>query len=246
MEKQNIKLVLEYDGTDFSGWQIQPNHKTIQGELEKALSTLFQESISVTAAGRTDAGVHARAQVVNFHTSKNRPLHSIRNGLNAILADTISIKSAQIVKREFSARFDAIRRTYRYEVVRTKSALRIRYAWCVTDNLNLAEMQRCARLIRGDHDFKSFCSSQAEVKHYRCTVEKANWLFNDGESLQFSITANRFLHNMVRVLVGTMIEAGKGRYSPDELAGMLTSKNRKAAGITAPARGLYLDMVEYK
>lgn len=245
MSKFSYKLVIEYDGTDYAGWQVQPNVKTIQGDLEIALSQLFQEQLSVTAAGRTDAGVHAAEQVVNFTATKSRKFHAIKDALNSLTSDSISILSVQLVDDNFNARFDARRRYYQYRITRVKSALQSRFAWCMEDDLDLPGMQQCARAILGQHDFKSFCSSQAEVNHYLCTVYEANWRYIKPELLIFLISANRFLHNMVRILVGTMIEVGKGRFTFDDFFNMLKHKDRKTAGVTAPAKGLCLLKIDY-
>ncbi len=245
MLKHTYKLVIEYDGTDYAGWQVQPNKRTIQSELENALSKLFQEEISVTGAGRTDAGVHAKEQVINFTSLKNREVKSILYGVNSLLPGPISITSAQPIDENFNARFDAIRRHYQYQITRNKSALYSRISWCVREDLNIAEMQQCSRIIIDKHDFQSFCSTQAEVNHYLCTVFKAYWRYTMPEVLTFYICANRFLHNMVRILVGTMVEVGKGRFSVEEFKKMLIQKDRKVAGITAPAKGLCLMKIDY-
>lgn len=245
MPKYSFKLVVEYDGTDYAGWQIQPNKRTIQSELENALSKLFQEEISVNGAGRTDAGVHAKEQVVNFTSTKNRDIKSLIYGVNSLLPGSISIISAQSIDEKFNARFDAIRRHYLYQITRSKSALNSRFSWCVQENLNISEMQQGSRLLIGEHDFQSFCSTQAEVNHYLCTVLEVYWRYTMPDILTFYICANRFLHKMVRILVGTMVEVGKGRFSVEDFKLMLIQKDRKVAGITAPAKGLCLIKIEY-
>ncbi len=245
MSKQNYKLIIEYDGSGYSGWQLQTDQRTVQGELEKALATFFQESIRVTAAGRTDAGVHARGQVVSFTAEHHRALPTIFAGLNSLLPADISVARVELASDDFNARFNAVRRSYCYQIVQGVSATRSRFAWCVREPLNLHDMQRCAELILGEHDFQSFCSSAAEVNHFRCAVEQAIWFFQTADLLVFQIVADRFLHNMVRVLVGTMVEVGKGRFSVNDFQKMLNGKNRVLAGRTAPAQGLFLMKVEY-
>ena len=245
MPKQNYMLLIEYDGTDYSGWQLQSNKRTVQGELEKALATFFQESIRVTAAGRTDAGVHARGQVVSFTAENPRSLVAIFAGLNSLLPNDISVNRVELAPDDFNARFAAVRRTYCYQIVQGVSATRSRFAWCVRESLAIHDMQRCAEQILGEHDFQSFCSTAAEVNHYRCLVEQANWFYQTDDLLAFRIIADRFLPNMVRILVGTMVEVGKGRFSVNDFQKMLAGRNRVLAGRTAPPYGLFLEKVEY-
>jgi tRNA pseudouridine38-40 synthase len=245
MALMNFKLVLQYDGTDFSGWQKQPKLRTIQEELERALSKLFDDEIAVVAAGRTDAGVHAAGQVVSFASDKARSLASIHAGLNSLLPESVSVTSVQRAKADFNARFDAVTRHYRYQIVRRNEALRSRYAWCEQTKLNVQDMQTCSRAIIGEHDFQSFCSTDAEVNHYHCFVKRAVWRYAGPNLLVFTIAADRFLYNMVRILVGTMVEVGRERFTPADFLRMLKSKDRRSAGLTAPAKGLCLTQVDY-
>lgn len=245
MSEQKYKLTIEYDGTDFTGWQVQPGKRTVQGEIEAMLSVLFQENCRLTASGRTDSGVHALGQVAHFAASQPRTEYQIRQGLNSLLADDINILRVEKVAADFHARFDAVRRHYKYQIVRGNSAIRRRYAWCLQGDLDVSVMQQCADLIFGEHDFRSFCSASAEVSHYHCSVDLAKWSQEAADSLTFYISANRFLHNMVRVLVGTMVEVGKGRFSVDDFRQMLLKKDRTSAGTTAPACGLFLVKVDY-
>ncbi len=245
MRTQRYRLILEYDGTHFAGWQIQPGKRTVQGEVEKALGELFQEKVRVTAAGRTDAGVHARGQVVHFDARHFRPVRGILLGLNTLLPDDVAVRQVEPVPSSFDARFSAVWRQYCYRIVQRPTALLRRYAWVFLQELNVHDMQRCAEEIRGEHDFRAFCSAQAEANHYRCTVYRANWEYERNDRLTFTIVANRFLHNMVRILVGTMVEVGKGKYSPEDFRRMLQSRDRTEAGPTAPPQGLFLEKVAY-
>ncbi len=245
MKKRRYKLVIEYDGTNFSGWQIQENARTVQEELEKALSSLFDEPIRTVGAGRTDAGVHAKGQVVHFDATKHRELYSIFRGLNSLLPDDIAVLAVEPAAEDFHARYSAIRRVYAYRICRRPSALWKRYAWIFQEPLNLHDMQRCAERIRGEHSFRAFCSTQAEVNHYKCYVHRAEWTFERPHVLRFHIEANRFLHNMVRVLVGTMVEVGLGKLSIEQFEQILESGDRTEAGRTAPAQGLVLEQVIY-
>jgi len=241
----HYKLTIEYDGTNFCGWQVQPNKRTVQSELESALFSFYQEKIRVTASGRTDAGVHALGQVISYSTQKNRTDKQIRFGLNSFLPNDITVKKVESVSNDFNPRYDVIRRCYFYQIYQDTSALYRRTAWCILDQLNVLEMKKCANLIVGEHDFQSFCSSKAEVNQFRCTVEKAAWAYEKPQMLVFTIIANRFLHNMVRILVGTIVEVGRGRFTVEDLKKMLFNKNRQKAGLTAPACGLFLEKVEY-
>lgn len=245
MSSFHYKLTIEYDGSDFCGWQLQPNKRTIQCELESALFCFYQEEIRVKASGRTDAGVHALGQVISYSTKKARTDNQIRSGLNSFLSNDITVKKVESVSGDFNPRYDAKRRQYCYQIYRDTSALYRRTAWCLLDQLNVLDMKKCANLIIGEHDFQSFCSSKAEVKHFRCTVEKAAWDYKKPQLLVFTIIANRFLHNMVRIFVGTMVEVGKGRFTVEDFEKMLVKKNRQNAGLTAPAYGLFLEKVEY-
>ena len=245
MKLQRYRLELEYDGSEFAGWQVQPGKRTVQGELEKAIAQFFQEEVRVTAAGRTDAGVHALGQVVHFDAATPRPLEKIFLGLNSLLPPDIAVVSVEPVPESFDARYSAVRRKYRYQIVQRPSAVWRKYAWVLPQSLNVHDMQRCSERIRGEHDFRAFCSTQAEVKHYRCTVQRAVWLYEPDGKLVFSVAANRFLHNMVRILVGTMVEVGRGRFGIGDFEQMLESRDRTAAGMTAPPQGLFLAGVDY-
>lgn len=239
------KLILEYDGSEFSGWQVQKNTRTVQGELEKALGSLFQEQIRVTASGRTDAGVHALGQVVSFSATRPRGCDEIRLGLNSLLPGDITVISAEVLSAPFNARFDARRRCYQYRIFRGASAIQRKFAWCLKEPLNTHDMQRCADVIQKESDFQSFCSSSVKANHYLCQIDQAIWHHQTPDLLVFQICANRFLHNMVRILVGTMVEVGRGRFSVADFQQMFQKKNRTIAGLTAPACGLFLVRVEY-
>lgn len=245
MLKQYYKLIVEYDGTDFCGWQIQPKGRTVQSELETALFSLFQEEIRITGSGRTDAGVHALGQAANFAAGKKRTHEEIKNGLNSLLPGDVKICSVQSVKKEFHARYDAVRRYYVYKITRGNRPVQNRFSWCYFYDLNTHDMQRCADMILGEHNFRAFCKINVEVNNFHCMVERALWNYQLHDMLIFKITANRFLHNMVRILVGSMVEVGRGRYSIQDFQKMLFSKNREYAGLTAPACGLALVKVDY-
>jgi tRNA pseudouridine38-40 synthase len=242
---QNIKLVLEYDGTDFAGWQIQPNGPTIQGELERALGEILQEPVATVAAGRTDAGVHARGQVVSFETTKTAAPELIQRGANALLPPPIVVIAAEKVPEAFHARYSAKARIYRYFLGLQPTALRRNYCWYVGGYRIQEELlKQCADIVIGEHDFSSFSKVDANVDHFRCMVDHARWQ-RIGTELVYEIRANRFLYGMVRALVGTMVEVARGHRPLEQFPEILGAKDRTRAGASAPARGLVLEEVVY-
>jgi len=241
---RNIKLVLEYDGTDFRGWQVQPTGRTVQGELERALHQLLQEDIRVISAGRTDEGVHALGQVVNFHTQSPLATANILRGLNALLPPDIVVKEVEEVDETFHARFSAKSRTYRYVICRRLRAIGRHYSWFVPYALEFDLLQQVAGQVLGEHDFQSFCPPKAEVEHHWCIVYRSEW-HQQGDQWVYEIEANRFLHHMVRILVGTMVDIGRGRWRLEDFRRILEARDRSTAGPTAPAKGLFLVKVSY-
>jgi tRNA pseudouridine38-40 synthase len=242
---ENIKLVIEYDGSDFVGWQVQPNGPSIQAELERALGEMLQEPIATVAAGRTDAGVHARGQVASFKTSKMAAPELIKQGANALLPPQIVVLSAERVPEAFHARYSAKWRVYRYHLALRQTALRRNQSWYV-GGFNIREdlLNECGDVILGVHDFSSFCKVDTNVDHFRCTVDLASWQRTDAE-LVFEIRANRFLYGMVRALVGTMVEVARGHRQLGQFREILEAKDRTRAGVSAPARGLFLEEIIY-
>ncbi|MBI3586919.1 MAG: tRNA pseudouridine(38-40) synthase TruA [Ignavibacteriales bacterium] len=242
---RNIKLTIEYDGTNYVGWQVQPNGPSVQAEVEKALRQILQEDIHINGAGRTDSGVHARGQVANFltaHTFENKPLCK---SLNGILPSDIAVLSAEDVPESFHARYSAQAREYLYCLALQPTALWRNYSWYVGGyTLDKALMNFCTDSILGEHDFASFCKSEAEVDHYRCVIHSAQWQVIESQMI-FRISANRFLHGMVRALVGTMVEVGRGYRPLEDFRKILDAKDRKAAGMAAPAKGLFLERITY-
>jgi len=241
---RNIKLMFEYDGTNYVGWQRQENGRSIQGDLESALQQLLQETVNVIGAGRTDAGVHARGQVANFRTETQLDFKAIQGGLNALLPEDIVIHSVEEVPLEFHARYSAKERFYSYLITREPSALQRNYSWYVKYPLDIDAMKRTASVITGTHDFASFCKANADVEHHLCTVFTSCWQI-DGSFLRYTISADRFLHGMVRALVGTMVNVGRGYTTLEEFMSLLEKKDRSEAGMAAPAKGLVLEKVVY-
>ena len=241
---RHIKLLIEYDGTNYVGWQRQAAGRSIQDEIERVLSQILQETIIVAGAGRTDAGVHARAQVANFPTEGKLSLREIKGGLNGLLPEDIVVHGVEEVPPEFHARFSAKERVYTYRITRVPTALMRKYAWTVPFILDVDRMKQAASAIVGSHDFRSFCKSDSEVVNHHCDIRNACWT-EDGTLLILMISADRFLHGMVRALVGTMVDVGRGYNTLDEFSRILESHDRYEAGMAAPAKGLVLEKVLY-
>lgn len=239
------RLDLEYDGTRFSGWQVQDGERTVQGVIEKVLPGLFTDFTRVNAAGRTDAGVHAAAQVAHFRALPNRPPESVRRALNANLPPDVRIKFVQLADADFHARFSARWRGYRYRIALEPVAVGRDYCWiCPYRIEEFAEMQQAAECILGDHAFRSFAHRNEEEPHYLSTVHKSRWTQN-GAALEYCIEANRFLHGMVRLLVGTFVRVGRGKISAGDIVDILKANDIRLAGPKAPASGLTLTAVGY-
>jgi len=241
---RNIKLVIEYDGTDFIGWQQQLEGRTIQGELIAALQNLLQESPVIYGAGRTDAGVHALEQVANFKTESALAGSSIKNGLNFYLPRDIHVIAAEDVDHDFHARFSAKSREYRYCIARRMKAIGRQYAWFCKYNLDLGKIKQASEYLVGEHMFSAFSKQNEEEKHYLSDVKQIEWREN-GEEIIMQICANRFLHNMVRIIVGTMVQVGRGKLQPTDIRNILKSGKREDAGFTVPPYGLFLCKINY-
>jgi tRNA pseudouridine38-40 synthase len=244
---RNIKLVIEYDGTNYHGWQVQPNGLTIQEVLQEKIAVMTRHPVHVAASGRTDAGVHAWGQVANFLTASSIPLEGFLHGLNSLLPPDIVIQTVEEAPPEFHAQFSAKRKTYRYQIVNSKvpSAMYRRYAWFVRSPLELSAMQEACGGLLGRRDFSSFQGADADTLDPVREVFKAEWARESPSLLAFVIQGNGFLKRMVRNLVGTLVEVGKGKMSGEEFGGILEARDRRRAGITAPPQGLFLVKVEY-
>jgi len=241
---RNLKLLLEYEGTNYSGWQIQENGITIQGEMQKSLKIIIGQDLAVTGAGRTDRGVHATGQVANFKTSSDIPAEKIKTGLNGTLPKDIRVLASEDVDEKFDSRRSAVERQYKYKIIRRITALERHYAHRLEIELNVNQMNSAAKFIMTQKDFSSFCKTTSETENRNCNVLKSEWNENE-EYLYYTIKADRFLHNMVRSLVGTMIELGSGNIGIDDFKLIFEKSDRRAAGPTAPAHGLYLEKVIY-
>lgn len=241
---RNIKVVLEYDGTDFCGWQIQPNVRTVQEEIERSLKRIFNQKINVIGAGRTDSGVHARGQVANFKLDTEMPASTIMAALNGNLPKDVRVLSVEDVDLNFHARFNAKKRQYHYYITRKERALGRYYMWCYKSQLDIEKIITASKYLEGKQDFKSFCQENADLKHHYCTVEKIEWKI-EKDILTLEIVANRFIHSMVRIIVGTLIDVGRGFTPVEAIQEILQARDRKKSGPTAPAKGLCLEKIYY-
>ena len=241
-----LALLIEYDGTNFSGWQFQPEERTVQGELENAFRRITSSDVTVFGAGRTDTGVHAEGMVAHVDIDLELPpLSRLIEGLNATSGFDVVVKDIREVSQEFHARFSALSRSYRFDIIRTRSALHRQFALEVRQQLDLAAMQQAASLLLGDHDFTSFSKRSEDVTHYRCIVSRSEWV-EDGEFLRYHLAANRFVRGMVRATVGLLIEVGKGNLSVARFEELLNTAEEtdRARYVVAPC-GLYLEKIVY-
>ena len=233
-----------YQGSAYHGWQRQPNAISVQEVLEHRMSTLLGKPLEVLAAGRTDAGVHARKMIAHFDwEDKELPADFLRR-LNAFLPEDIATYKIQSVPDSAHARFDALRRTYKYYVVQDKNPFRTTDAYWVKTPLDIAAMNQAAADMLAFEDFKCFSRSHTDVKTYRCDLHEAFWAV-EGEALVFTITADRFLRNMVRAVVGTLLQVGKGELTVEDVKTIIKSRDRSRAGASVPAKGLYLTEILY-
>ena len=237
-------IQFSYFGKAYHGWQNQPNAITVQEVLEKALSTLLRKKVEVVGAGRTDAGVHARQMFAHFDFDSFPDIEDLVYRLNAFLPDDVAIQGIHPVSAEAHARFDAVERTYEYWLVKEKNPFLLDHAHFVKHSLDVDAMNKAAKILLEYTDFQCFSKSNTDVKTHNCDVRQAHWNINDDKWI-FTITADRFLRNMVRAVVGTLLDAGMGKISADHIHGIIASKDRGEAGASVPAKGLYLTEVLY-
>lgn len=243
-----MKATVAYDGTAFAGYQIQPNARTVQGELEAALTKLHKgEPVRTYASGRTDAGVHARGQVIHFDTALKIQESNWIKAMQALLPNDIVINDVQRAEDDFHARYDARMKEYRYRIVTSEfpDVFRRHYTLHVAQPLNVAAMQAALTYIVGTHDFTSFCSVKTDVEEKTRTIFKAE-LLSEHDEIVFRFVGNGFLYNMVRILIGTLLEVGRNERDPREMSEILTARSRERAGKTAPPQGLVLWSVSYE
>ena len=237
-------IELSYKGTNYHGWQMQRDATSVQEEINKAISTILQEEIQVVGAGRTDAGVHASQMFAHFDTLANLSDEHIYK-FNSILPNDIVIHSIKNVLDDKHARFDAISRSYEYRIYLGRNPFLLETTWqFYQKELDLEKMNEAASILQEYEDFESFSKVKTDVKTFNCEVTKAAWK-QEGEYLTFYITANRFLRNMVRAIVGTLIEVGLGKKSIQDFRQIIESKKRSEAGLSVPAQGLFLTKIKY-
>lgn len=238
-------IELSYHGKNYHGWQIQTNENSVQETIEKALSTLMKADISVVGCGRTDAGVHAKQFFLHFDSEKEIDKEKLKYRLNSFLPNDIGIFQVIKVVDDAHARFNAISRSYQYRISLEKNVFENDLCLQLNENeLDIKKMNQAAQLLMEYTNFKCFSRSRTDVKTYDCSISEAYWVLED-KQLEFFITANRFLRNMVRAIVGTLLEVGKGRMTQDEFRAVIESKDRTKAGASAKAKGLYLTQVKY-
>jgi len=243
---RNIKLTIEYDGKEFNGWQKQPNKLNIQGEIENAIKEITGEEVELIGSGRTDAGVHALAQVANFKTNSNLPIEKFPIALNSKLKKSIFIRKAEEVEERFHSRYNAKEKTYAY-IINTSdhgTAIYRNLEYYINLNLNVEEMQKAAKYFEGEHDFKAFKASGTSSKSSVRTIYKLDVMGGEGR-IKIEITGNGFLYNMVRIISGTLVDVGLGKIKAEDIPSIIESKDRSKAGKTLPAHGLYLVNVKY-
>jgi tRNA pseudouridine38-40 synthase len=242
-----VKLTLEYDGTRYVGWQVQPNGPSIQAEVERALETLRKAPARVTAAGRTDAGVHARGQVVSFPEDRPLPIDAYVKGMNALLPEDVAVRAASIELDGFDARRSARGKLYRYVIENgtTRSPLGRRTAWQLYGRLDVGAMREAAAHLVGRHDFAAFQASDCDARHAVREVRRVEVLGDAGGRIEILVEATAFVKHMVRNFAGTLVEVGQGKRAPGSIPALLASRDRTKAGRTAPPQGLVLEEVFY-
>lgn len=246
-ELKNIKLVIEYDGKEFNGWQKQPNKLNIQGTIEQAIKTITGEEVELNASGRTDRGVHSLGQVANFKTNYDLPIEKWPLALNANLKKSIVIKSAEEVDEKFHSRLSCKKKTYRYVINNSKcgTAIYRNLETHIPQKLNIEKMQDAIKYFEGEHDFKAFRASGTSSKSSVRVIYEAKVIKMPEERIYIELTGNGFLYNMVRIISGTLVDVGLGKIEPKGILEIIESKERTKAGKTLPPQGLYLVKVEY-
>jgi tRNA pseudouridine38-40 synthase len=241
---RRYSIVVEYDGSDFVGWQLQPNGRSVQGVLEHALQKLFSTSVRVHGAGRTDAGVHATGQVAHFDIDRELDGDTMARALNAELPPDVTVRRAALVADDFHARFSASSRSYCYTIAHARNSLHRRTQWMLYAGIDHEAIRESITHLPGTHDFTAFSKLVPGLEHHYCHVFEASWE-HDGGVTRFRIKANRFLHGMVRCLVGGLVQVGRHKLSPEGFAALLASRDRARAPMLAPSQGLVLTRVGY-
>ena len=245
---KRVKCTIAYDGSNFSGFQIQPNKRTVQGELEKALAKMHQgKKVRLHASGRTDAGVHAVGQVLHFDTALTLPPHKWKRALESLLPADIQVMLTENAEEDFHARFSAIEKEYRYFVLNRPEPdiFRRQYIYHSPYKVNMEQMQQACQVFEGTHDFTTFASAKSTAKGCKVRTLSEVSCNKQGDIIEFVLRGNGFLQHMVRIIVGALLETGTGRRTPNELAEILAKQDRRYAGKTIPSEGLYLWKVSY-
>lgn len=244
MDARAFRTLVEYDGTDFFGWQVQPGRRTVQGAIEEAIERLTGEAVRVTGAGRTDAGVHAAGQAASFALATALPARVLERALNATLPPDVSLRALAEAPPGWNARYRALSRVYVYRIVRRRAPLRRRTAWAMWARLDLAAIREASARLPGERDFSAFARPLAPGKSGVIRLDRVEWR-EEGDLLVVECEAERFLRGMVRTIVGTLLDVGRGRRRPSDLDAVLASRDRRLAGPAVPARGLCLAAVRY-
>ncbi len=238
-------IEIAYKGTDFHGWQIQPNASSIQELIQNGLSKILGTKTDIVGAGRTDAGVHALQIYAHFDTDKNVSEKDLAYKLNAVLPSTVLIRKIFVVAKKVHARFDALSRSYEYRIHLAFNPFLLDTTWQIPNRMfDLEKMNEAAKLLLHYSNFKAFSKSKTDVKTFECIVSTAVWIHHT-DDLVFHITANRFLRNMVRAIVGTLLDVGEGKTSIDDFERIIKNQNRSEAGLSVPAKGLFLTKIIY-
>ena len=247
-DRHRIRFTVHYDGRDFHGWQVQPDQRTVQGELERVLSKITNAPAAVIGSGRTDRGVHATGQVAAADVPGRWTAHALRRAVNALLPDDVWLADAEVAPPYFHPRYDAESRSYVYRIglaAEADSPFRSRWCWPLLRPVDLLAMERATEWIVGDHSFRAFAKAGQEERGDRCIVTAARWAPWEGIGLELQITANRFLHHMVRYLVGTLADVGLGQRAPEEMERLLAGEEGLETSPPAPPEGLFLTSVSY-
>lgn len=239
----NYKLTIQYDGTDYAGWQIQDNAKTIQGTISDSIKTILREEVNLIGSGRTDSGVHALEQIANFRFENKIDVYQFHHSLNSVLPVDISVSKIEEVEESFHSRFDAKQRTYLYLISKIKSPFYFKYS-IYNRNLEVEVLNKLSKNLIGKKDFTSFCKKQADVENKVCEIKQAVWRETKNFYL-FFISADRFLHGMVRTMIGTLLKAVNKKDCVDYIKMVIEDKSRESAGESVPPHGLFLYKVEY-
>lgn len=244
---RRIKLIVAYDGTDYCGWQIQPNGITVEEVLNRALSRLTGEEIRVIGASRTDAGVHARGNIAVLDTASTIPAERFAYAVNPLLPEDIVVLKSEEVPQDWHPRYQNSVKTYEYRILNREmpDPLKRKYTWHVSFPLDIDKMREAAEHLKGQHDFRSFCSVHTAVKSSVRTIYTLD-IVKSGDEIIIRISGNGFLYNMVRIIAGTLAEVGRGFRTPEDVRDLLTAKEREQAGATAPPQGLTLIRIEYR